>query len=86
MLSGLLLGGTACLTIVELLLGWNWLRGTLYVMRNGAAENPYAAEAAEITGLCALLLLPLVLAALAGTVFWIILQDKTRAADAQSDK
>ena len=65
--SGLLLGLTACLTALELLFAWSWLSGTLYVMRWGAAENPYAAEDAEIAGICALLLLPLLLAALAWT-------------------
>ena len=53
----------ALLTALEGLLAWLWGRGTLYVMRAGAAENPYAAEDAEIAGLCALLLLPLCLAA-----------------------
>ena len=86
LLTGLLLGLTACLAVLESLFAGNWLRGTLYVMRCGAAENPYAAEEAEITGICALLLLPLFLAVLAGTVVWIFMQYKTRAKDARSEK
>ena len=49
--SGLLLGLTACLAALEAVLAWGWLRGTLYVMRWGAAGNPYAAEDAEIAGI-----------------------------------
>ena len=67
LLTGLLLGLTACLAALEAVLAWGWLRGSLYVTRWGAAENPYAAEDAEIAGICALLLLPLLLAALAWT-------------------
>ncbi len=67
---------------LETILIWSWLRGTLYVMKFGAAENPYAAEDAEITGFCALVLLPLVLAAWA----WILFQHKTRASDARPKK
>ena len=78
LLNGLLWGLTACLTALELLLAWGWLRGTLYVMQYGAEENPYAAEDAEIAGICALLLLPLVLAALAWAVYQVIL-NKNRA-------
>ena len=86
LLTGLLLGLTACLAVLESLFAGNWLRGTLYVMRCGAAENPYAAEDAEITGILAIYLLPLVLAAWAGTVFWIMLRYKSRVLDAQSEK
>ena len=53
----------AVLLPLEALLAWAWLRGTLYVQKYGAAENPYAAEDAEIAGFCALVLLPLCLAA-----------------------
>jgi hypothetical protein len=86
LLTGLLLGLTACLTVLELLLAGNWLWGTLYILQYGAAENPYAAEDAEITGILAIYLLPLVLAAWAGTVFWIMLRYKSRVLDAQSEK
>ena len=34
---------------------WIWLSRTAYVGRWGGAENPYAAEEAEIAGACALL-------------------------------
>lgn len=78
-LTGLSLGLAACLTTLELLLAGGWLRGTLYVMRYGAAENPYAAEDAEIMGICALFLLPLALAALAWVVYRMILRRKNRA-------
>ena len=54
----------AALTALEALLVILWLKGTLYVMEYGRAENPYAAEDADIAGICALLLLPLALAAL----------------------
>ena len=79
LLEGFFWGLTACLTTLELLFAWGWLRGTLYVMKYGAAENPYAAEEAEIMGLCALLLLPLTLAALAWVVYKMILRCKNRA-------
>ena len=80
------MGLTACLTVLELLLAGNWLWGPLYILQYGAAENPYAAEDAEITGILAIYLLPLVLAAWAGTVFWIMLRYKSRVLDAQSEK
>lgn len=86
LLTGLLLGTAACLTVLEVMLAVGWLRGKSYIMRYGAAENPYAAEDTEITGLLALLLLPLVLAALAGSVSWIMLRHKTRARDARLEK
>ncbi len=86
LLTGLLLGLTACLTVLELLLAGNWLWGTLYILQYGAAENPYAAEDAEITGILAIYLLPLVLAAWAGTIFWSILRYQSRVLDAQSEK
>lgn len=79
--SGLLLGLAACLTALELVLAWAWLRGTLYVMRYGAAENPYAAEDADIAGLCALMLLPLllvVLACMGYRIIWCRKRAKTR--------
>ena len=57
--AGVCLVLALALTGAEVWLAWSWLRGTLYVMRAGAAENPYAAEDADIAGLCALLLLPL---------------------------
>ena len=79
LLAGFSWGLAACLTIVELLLAWGWLWGTLYVMKYGAEENPYAAEDAEIMGTCALLLLPLALAALAWVVYRVILRRKNRA-------
>ena len=59
---------------LEGLLAWNWLWGTAYVLKYGAAENPYAAEDAEIAGIVALLVLPLFTAALVwavyGTIEW----------------
>ena len=76
---------TAALTALETTLAWNWRRGMLYLAEAGAAQNPYAAEDTENSGLCALLLLPLVLAALTGTVSWTIWQHKKRA-NAQSEK
>ena len=42
-------------------------------------ENPYAAEDAELAGLCALILLPLWLAALAWAVYETVLWWKKRA-------
>ena len=84
--TGLLLGFTACVTTLELLFAWGWLRGMSYILRYGAAENPYAAEDAEMMGIFALLLMPLALAALAGAVSWIRLQYKTRAQDARPEK
>ena len=71
---GLVLGLvlTAALTGLEALLAWNWFWLTLYVMEDGRAENPYAAEDADIAGICALLLLPLCLAALAWVVYEIV--------------
>ena len=59
----------AFLTGLEVLLAGAWLRGTLYVMKFGALENPYAAEDAEIAGLWALVLLPLWVGRLAWTVY-----------------
>ena len=79
LLTGALWCAAACLTALELMLAWGWLRGTLYVMRYGAAENPYAAEDAEIAGICALLLLPLTLAALAWAAYRTFLRCKDRA-------
>ena len=70
---------TAILTALEALLAWKWLWGTRYVLEYGAAENPYAAEDAEIAGICALLLLPLALTALAWTVYGTVLWCKNRA-------
>ena len=70
---------TAALTGLEALLVWVWLRGTMYVMKFGKAENPYAAEDAEVAGLCALMLLPLCLAALAWAVYETVLWWKKRA-------
>lgn len=70
---------TACLTALEALLAWTWLRGMRYVAIYGAEENPYAAEDMEIAGICALILLPLFLAALAWAVCRIILWSKKRA-------
>lgn len=79
LLTGFLWGLTACLTTLELLFVWAWLRGVLYVMKYGAAENPYAAEDMEIAGICALTLLPLFLTALAWAVCRIVLRSKKRA-------
>lgn len=70
---------TAALTGLEFLLFWAWLRGTLYVRKYGRLENPYAAEDAEIAGICALALLPLCLAALAWSVYKAVLWRKKRA-------
>ena len=70
---------TAALTVLEALLVWSWLWGVGYVAEFGAAENPYAAEDMEIAGICALILLPLFLAALAWAVCRIILWSKKRA-------
>jgi hypothetical protein len=70
---------TAALTGLEALLAWGWLRGTRYVMTYGKLENPYAAEDAELAGLCALILLPLWLAALAWAVYETVLWWKKRA-------
>lgn len=81
--QGLLLAAgaalTAALTGLEALLAWGWLRGTRYVTTYGKLENPYAAEDAEIMGICALLLLPLWLAALGWTVYGLVLRRKKRA-------
>lgn len=66
----------AALTGLEALLGLAWLRGTLYVMEFGAAENPYAAESTEIAGLCALMLLPLALAAAVWIVYRAVIHCK----------
>lgn len=79
LLTGFLWGLTACLTALELLLAYGWLRGMLYVMRYGAAGNPYAAEDMEIAGACALAFLPLSLAAMAWAVCRIVLWRKKRA-------
>ncbi len=79
LLTGFLWGLTACLTTLELLLACGWLRGMLYVMKYGAAGNPYAAEDMEIAGICALALLPLSLAALAWAVCRIASRSKKRA-------
>lgn len=65
LLEGVLWGLAGCLAVLEILSAASWLRGTLYVMSAGAADNPYAAEDAEIAGICALYLLPLFLAAVA---------------------
>ena len=62
--EGIFWGLTACLTVMEILFAVSWLRGTLYVMSAGIEDNPYAAEEAEIAGICALYLLPLLLVAL----------------------
>jgi len=70
---------TAVLTGLETLLAWSWLRGTLYVARYGRAENPYAAEDAEVAGICALVLLPLCVGALAWAAYEMVLWWKTRA-------
>lgn len=70
---------TAALAGLEAMLAWAWLRGTLYVARYGRAENPYAAEDADIAGICALLLLPLCLGALAWAARETVLWWKTRA-------
>lgn len=77
--TGMLWILTVGLTALEGLLAWTWLRGMLYVAEYGAAENPYAAEDMEIAGICALVLLPLFLAALAWAVCRIVLWSKTRA-------
>ena len=69
----------AGLTALEASLFWIWLQGARYVAEYGAAENPYAAEDMEIAGICALILLPLFLAALAWAVCRIILWSKKRA-------
>ena len=69
----------AVLTELEALLAWGWLQGTRYVMAYGKLENPYAAEDAGIMGICALLLLPLWLAALGWTVYGLALRRKKRA-------
>ena len=69
----------AVLTGLEALLAWGWLQGTRYVMAYGKLENPYAAEDAGIMGICALLLLPLWLAALGWTVYGLVLRRKKRA-------
>ncbi len=79
LLTGFLWGLTACLATLELLLSCAWLRGMLYVIKYGAAGNPYAAEDMEIAGICALALLPLSLAALAWVVCRIVLWRKKRA-------
>ena len=65
LLEGVLWGLAGCLAVLEILLAAGWLRGTLYVLAAGAGDNPYAAEDAEIAGICALYLLPLFLAAAA---------------------
>ena len=77
--TGMLWILTVGLIALEGLLVWTWLRGMLYVAEYGAAENPYAAEDMEIAGICALILLPLFLAALAWAVCRIILWWKKRA-------
>ena len=69
----------AVLTGLEALLAWGWLQGTRYVMAYGKLENPYAAEDAGIMGICALLLLPLWLAALGWTAYGLVLRRKKRA-------
>ena len=68
------------MTGLETLLAWSWLQGTLYVARYGRAENPYAAEDAEVAGICALVLLPLCVGALAWAAYEMVLWWKTRAA------
>lgn len=74
LLRGILWVLTALLTALEVCLAWLWLKGTLYVMEYGRAENPYAAEGAELAGIFAALLLPLTLAALIWAarrvIFW----------------
>ena len=70
---------TAALTGLEALLVWGWLRGMRYGMTYGKLENPYAMEDAEIMGICALLLLPLWLAALGWMVYGLGLRRKKRA-------
>ena len=70
---------TAALTGLEALLAWGWLRGTRCVMTYGKLENPYAAEDADILGICVLLLLPLWLAALGWTAYGLVLRRKKRA-------
>ena len=67
------------LSAAEALLFWSWIQGTQYVARYGAAENPYAAEDAEIAGICAMILLPLVLAAVALAVYCTVFGRKKRA-------
>ena len=70
---------TAALTGLE---GWlfrAWLQGSRYLAQYGRAENPYAAEDTDLAGLCALLLLPLCLGALAWAVWEVLLWWKTRA-------
>ncbi len=78
LVRGFLWGLSSALITVEALLGWAWLRGTLYVMRFGRAENPYAAEDAEIAGICALILLPPALAALAWIVYRVVIHHRER--------
>ena len=77
LLRGMLWVLTALLTALEVCLAWLWLKLTLYVMEYGRAENPYAAEDAEITGIIAALLLPLTLAALIWAVRRIMLRYKS---------
>ena len=77
LLRGILWVLTALLTALEVCLAWLWLKLTLYVMEYGRAENPYAAEDAEITGIIAALLLPLTLAALIWAVRRIMLRYKS---------
>ena len=67
---------TAVLAGLEALLAWSWRQGTLYVSRYGRAD---AAEDADIAGICALLLLPLCLGALAWAARETVLWWKTRA-------
>ena len=67
------------LTAAEALLARSWIEGARYVARYGAAENPYAAENAEIAGICALLLLPLVVSAAALAVYCTVYGRKKRA-------
>ena len=78
-LTGLSWGLAACLTTLELLFAWGWLRGTLYVMRYGAAENPYAAEDAELMGIFALVLLPLAAAALGWALYRTVCKKRAEA-------
>lgn len=65
--------------LLEALAAWAWLQGTLYVQKYGAAENPYAAEDAEIAGACALVLLPLCLSAAGWTAYQWFYAWKKRA-------
>ena len=63
---------TAVLALLEAACLYQWIDGTLYVRKWGAAENPYAAEDAWMAGIFSLLAAVPLLVMLALAVYYTI--------------